>query len=490
MSNKFIVNESKQLRADFDTSWYVGEDGFEHFKVFIPPEISGNDMSQWLEGIKLIANKDGFTWERELTFTESEEGGYESDIIDADAAWSMTVGNVYFRVQFSKESELGVTNDVSVYVNPSDQGGGDIPYDELARKDWVADNFVPDAPDGTNPLIENDKINPVYLDGGSGNSFIYGGVITSVIGNYSFVITPSEAMQERIGTTETSVTADLTDEIFQQAYYRGNSNIYFRGIKANSETIVSVADASNVFVITLKPEGNIDSFIVRVAPVNGQPPGSGSYPIPTGALCPCTDAQTDENYTMVCVNSRYNGNQWTYTWQRFSDDSNVVHKTGDEVRTGSIKTQNENTSQDYAYSIVADNQIAVKHDSGSGTFMTDDGVKTGGTQYTKYGNRDIYIQRSNYGVTLNMPNSSGTLALKPTSTTATLLSNGWSNGEQTVNVSGVTATNDVFVSIAPSSMEDASASQIYCSAQGNGTLTFVCKSEPSNDISVNIMIVG
>ena len=77
-----------------------------------------------------------------------------------------------------------------------------------------------------------------------------------------------------------------------------------------------------------------------------------------------------------------------------------------------------------------------------------------------------------------------------TSTTATLTTVGWSNNSQTVNVTGVTAGNNVIVSAAPASQSDYTSAGVFCSAQGAGTLTFTCTTTPTNAITVNVVIFG
>lgn len=67
---------------------------------------------------------------------------------------------------------------------------------------------------------------------------------------------------------------------------------------------------------------------------------------------------------------------------------------------------------------------------------------------------------------------------------------GWSSNTQTVNVTGVTANNIVFVSPAPASAADYADAGIVCTAQGSGTLTFTCTTVPSNNITVNVVILG
>lgn len=77
----------------------------------------------------------------------------------------------------------------------------------------------------------------------------------------------------------------------------------------------------------------------------------------------------------------------------------------------------------------------------------------------------------------------------PISRTATLSSANWSNNSQTITVSGVTATNIVFVSPAPTSATDYASAGIICTVQASNSLTFICESTPSGNISVNVVIM-
>ena len=77
-----------------------------------------------------------------------------------------------------------------------------------------------------------------------------------------------------------------------------------------------------------------------------------------------------------------------------------------------------------------------------------------------------------------------------TTTTCTLTSAWWSSNSQTVSVTGVTASNTVIVSPAPSDIADYADCGVYCSAQGSGTLTFGCDTAPSGDIVVNVLIMS
>lgn len=65
----------------------------------------------------------------------------------------------------------------------------------------------------------------------------------------------------------------------------------------------------------------------------------------------------------------------------------------------------------------------------------------------------------------------------------------WASNSQTVNVSGVTAGNNVLVAAAPASRTVWNDAEVYCSGQGEGTLTFACSSTPSADVTANVVIL-
>jgi len=76
-----------------------------------------------------------------------------------------------------------------------------------------------------------------------------------------------------------------------------------------------------------------------------------------------------------------------------------------------------------------------------------------------------------------------------TAATGTLVAADWSSSSQTINVTGVTASNNVIVAPAPASQADYTSAGIICTAQGAGTLTFTCTSTPSSDLTVNVLII-
>lgn len=77
---------------------------------------------------------------------------------------------------------------------------------------------------------------------------------------------------------------------------------------------------------------------------------------------------------------------------------------------------------------------------------------------------------------------------KPTTDTITLDKDDWVSNEQTVSVTGVTATNLVQVAPSPTSYSDYGDAEVRCTTQGTGTLTFECASVPTTDIDVNVIV--
>ena len=70
------------------------------------------------------------------------------------------------------------------------------------------------------------------------------------------------------------------------------------------------------------------------------------------------------------------------------------------------------------------------------------------------------------------------------------LDSGTNKYTQSVSVTGVTGTNTVFVSPAPSSAADYASSSVLCISQTTDSLTFQADSVPSNAITVNVVIIG
>lgn len=74
--------------------------------------------------------------------------------------------------------------------------------------------------------------------------------------------------------------------------------------------------------------------------------------------------------------------------------------------------------------------------------------------------------------------------------TVTLSTSGWSANAQTASVADVTADSIVVVAPAPASRKAYIEADVYCSAQGNGTLTFSCEDVPSTALTVNVQIIN
>lgn len=81
-------------------------------------------------------------------------------------------------------------------------------------------------------------------------------------------------------------------------------------------------------------------------------------------------------------------------------------------------------------------------------------------------------------------------ANKHVSTTGSLSVSAWSSKSQTISVTGVTASNIVIVSPAPNSYVAYTTSNIRCTTQDAGALTFVCDNVPDSALTVNIVILS
>ena len=79
-------------------------------------------------------------------------------------------------------------------------------------------------------------------------------------------------------------------------------------------------------------------------------------------------------------------------------------------------------------------------------------------------------------------------AVAMTTEAVTLAADGWTNNQQTIAVTGVTAGNTVIPAPAPASFRAYTENGLYCSAQAEGTLTFICDSVPSEAITVNVAV--
>lgn len=111
-------------------------------------------------------------------------------------------------------------------------------------------------------------------------------------------------------------------------------------------------------------------------------------------------------------------------------------------------------------------------DTNSGDANTIESISVNGTAVSPDANKNV---------ALSVPSVS--------QTSVTIATSDWSNKTCTKNVTGVTANNTVIVSYAPSSKDAYQDADIYCSAQGAGTLTFTCETVPSEAVTVNVAIM-
>ena len=78
------------------------------------------------------------------------------------------------------------------------------------------------------------------------------------------------------------------------------------------------------------------------------------------------------------------------------------------------------------------------------------------------------------------------------SATVTLSANAWSSNSQTIDLANVATNSLVTVAPVPTAQNRTAYLEagVYCSAQGAGTLTFVCEDVPSVNLNVNIQIIN
>lgn len=72
----------------------------------------------------------------------------------------------------------------------------------------------------------------------------------------------------------------------------------------------------------------------------------------------------------------------------------------------------------------------------------------------------------------------------------TLSVSNWVDSAQSVEVEGVTAENTVIISAHPTNSRDYANSMVYCTEQGENSLTFTCVEDPIIDLLVNVLIIN
>ena len=105
---------------------------------------------------------------------------------------------------------------------------------------------------------------------------------------------------------------------------------------------------------------------------------------------------------------------------------------------------------------------------------------------------DNTFKVANHNGNFEMMSANGTIPtarLTKVNSTITLTASGWSNGSQTVTVTGMTATGVVLVSPDPTDQSAYTSAGIICTAQAADSLTFTCSTTPSADIDVNVVML-
>lgn len=73
--------------------------------------------------------------------------------------------------------------------------------------------------------------------------------------------------------------------------------------------------------------------------------------------------------------------------------------------------------------------------------------------------------------------------------TCSLTVAGWSSNTQTVSLTGMAADRIAIIGPVVNSIDVCKTNAVYCSAQGNGTLTFKCQTTPSVAITMNVIMI-
>lgn len=190
---------------------------------------------------------------------------------------------------------------------------------------------------------------------------------------------------------------------------------------------------------------------------------------------------------------------WDVNWPASSTDWDIAifdWSTGKLIKDWSVALSTLSSAASLAATAIQpwDDISDLNNDSGFITWITSWDVTTA-LWYTPYNssNPDWYLTSSTWVTSVNGNHWAVSLTIPSISTITVTLTSGhrtlWGY-TQTVTATWVTASNTVIVSPDPSDYSDYTDAEIYCSAQGSGTLTFTCGTTPSNDIDVNVVILN
>lgn len=182
---------------------------------------------------------------------------------------------------------------------------------------------------------------------------------------------------------------------------------------------------------------------------------------------------------------------WTYIKSKIpswalatSKPTYTATEVGAEVN-GAVSTHNSNKT---AHSALFDNKV----DKVTGKKLSTNDYTT--EEKDKLSGIETGAQK-NVQADWNATSGTAQILNKPTipniyGLTLTIPSTRWVNNSQTINVNGITEETLLESSYAPESRSNWIDADVYCSAQGNGTLTYTCETVPAVDLIANVIILG
>lgn len=186
----------------------------------------------------------------------------------------------------------------------------------------------------------------------------------------------------------------------------------------------------------------------------------------------------------------------------YSDLTNKPTKLSDFTNDGIFITNSANDLVNYYSKTETDTLLSNKVDKVTGKGLsTEDFTSAEKTKLSNIeteANKTIVSQTTGNSTTSVMSQDATTTELNSKATvsyyTATLSSSNWTNSApytQTINVSGILATDKPIVDLSSPSLNNLDSWSYVSSAQsGDGTLTFSCfENKPTENLSINIMVV-
>lgn len=98
------------------------------------------------------------------------------------------------------------------------------------------------------------------------------------------------------------------------------------------------------------------------------------------------------------------------------------------------------------------------------------------------------LEDSNKSLVVNSAGSGYELKVLSMGVSVTLPKSKWVSNQQSVSID-IAVNDNVIVSPAPESREPYTDAEVYCKQQSQGSLLFVCSSDPTEDLSVGVLIL-